>query len=509
MTNKINGQTIKEGLSHFAVNLLFVDIVKEIQEVFMNATKKKIAFAILIAIFLSAFEGVVVSTAAPVIVKSLHNFEMISWIFSLYLLASAISTPIYGKLADLYGRKRMFIVGILIFLIGSLLCGLAQSMYQLIFFRAIQGIGAGAILTIGFTIIGDIFTLEERSIVQGGVSTVWGVAGLIGPLLGGFLIDYLSWHWIFFVNIPFGLFCIYILSKYVHEPKPTKHPKIDYLGAILLSLAIGSLLYAVMTISDNFQYGICLFIIAIISGIIFYIQETKTTEPIVPLFILNKKSLIVNAITFGVSFILIANSVYLPLHIQSIMGYNATIAGLSLIGTSIAWFLSSISLARLLKKFEARYIVMTACIILIFSCYLISSLNINSPLWQMIIYVFFFGFGFSGTLNTLTFIVQDSVSYDKRGSAVSLNMLTRTLSQTIGVTILGATINIYTDIFISEHNLIGITMQNFYDNTAPIYHELLREALFFALNHVYLINIATAIICFCLAYFVPKYQQQN
>lgn len=475
----------------------------------MSKTKKKIAFAILIAIFLSAFEGVVVSTAAPVIVKSLHNFEMISWIFSLYLLASAVSTPIYGKLADLYGRKRMFIISILIFLAGSMLCGLAQSMLQLVFFRIVQGMGAGAILTIGFTIIGDIFTLEERSVVQGGISTVWGIAGLIGPLLGGFLIDYLSWHWIFFVNIPFGIFCIYILSRYVHEQKHEGSPQIDYLGAVLLSVAIGSFLYGVMTISDDFMFSMILFIIALFSGIIFYLQETKTPEPIVPLFILNRNSLIVNAITFGVSFILIANSVYLPLHIQSIMGYSATVAGLSLIGTSAAWFLSSVSLARLMKKFEAKYIVMTACAILIFSCCLINSLHIDSPLWRMAVYVFFFGFGFSGTLNTLTFIVQDSVSYDKRGAAVGLNMLTRTLAQTIGVTILGAVVNIYADIFINGHNLAGVTMQDFYDNTAPMYYALLREALFFALNHVYLINIIIAGICFILAYFVPKYQRQN
>lgn len=475
----------------------------------MDITKKKIAFAILIAIFLSAFEGVVVSTAAPVIVKSLHNFEMISWIFSLYLLASAISTPIYGKLADLYGRKRMFIIGIIIFLIGSSLCGMAQSMHQLVFFRMVQGMGAGAILTIGFTIIGDIFTLEERSIVQGGISTVWGVAGLIGPLLGGFLIDYLSWHWIFFVNIPFGIFCIYILGKYVHEPKLTKHPTIDYIGALLLSITTGSFLYGVMIIGENFKMAMILFAITIIVGILFYFQETKTKEPIVPLFILNKGLVIVNLITFGISFILIANSVYLPLHIQSIMGYSATIAGVSLIGTSVAWFLSSISLATLMKKFEAKYIVMCACAILIFSCCLINSLTINSPLWQMAVYVFFFGFGFSGTLNTLTFIVQDSVSYDRRGAAVGLNMLTRTLSQTVGVTILGAVINIYADSFISANGLSGITMQDFYDNTAPLYHELLREALFFALSHVYSISTAVAVICFVLAYFVPKYQQQK
>ena len=309
----------------------------------MDKTKQKIAFSFLIAIFLAAFEGVVVSTAAPVIVKSLHNFKMISWIFSIFLLTSAISTPIYGKLADLYGRKRIFMIGISIFLFGSLLAGLSQTMHQLIIFRGIQGIGAGAIFTIGFTMIGDIFTLEERSIIQGAISTIWGIAGLVGPLLGGFLIDYLSWQWIFFINIPFGLLSVYILAKFVHEQKPATNPKIDYLGAILLSIAIGSLLYGVMSLDEDFYLGVILLIITLISSILFYIQEARTSEPIVPLFILNKSSIIVNIITFISSFILIACSVYLPLHIQSIMGYSATIAGISLIGTSIAWFMSSIS----------------------------------------------------------------------------------------------------------------------------------------------------------------------
>ena len=295
----------------------------------MDKTKQKIAFSFLIAIFLAAFEGVVVSTAAPVIVKSLHNFKMISWIFSIFLLTSAISTPIYGKLADLYGRKRIFMIGISIFLFGSLLAGLSQTMHQLIIFRGIQGIGAGAIFTIGFTMIGDIFTLEERSIIQGAISTIWGIAGLVGPLLGGFLIDYLSWQWIFFINIPFGLLSVYILAKFVHEQKPATNPKIDYLGAILLSIAIGSLLYGVMSLDENFYLGVILLVITLISSILFYIQEARTSEPIVPLFILNKSSIIVNIITFISSFILIACSVYLPLHIQSIMGYSATIAGRS------------------------------------------------------------------------------------------------------------------------------------------------------------------------------------
>ena len=285
-------------------------------------------------------------------------------------------------------------IGISIFLFGSLLAGLSQTMHQLIIFRGIQGIGAGAIFTIGFTMIGDIFTLEERSIIQGAISTIWGIAGLVGPLLGGFLIDYLSWQWIFFINIPFGLLSVYILAKFVHEQKPATNPKIDYLGAILLSIAIGSLLYGVMSLDEDFYLGVILLVITLISSILFYIQEARTSEPIVPLFILNKSSIIVNIITFISSFILIACSVYLPLHIQSIMGYSATIAGISLIGTSIAWFMSSISIAKLMKKYPTNIIVMFSSLILIFSSWLLTQLTIDTPLWHLSIYVFFFGFWF-------------------------------------------------------------------------------------------------------------------
>ena len=357
--------------------------------------------------------------------------------------------------------------------------------------------------------IGDIFTLEERSIIQGAISTIWGIAGLVGPLLGGFLIDYLSWQWIFFINIPFGLLSVYILAKFVHEQKPATNPKIDYLGAILLSIAIGSLLYGVMSLDENFYLGVILLVITLISSILFYIQEARTSEPIVPLFILNKSSIIVNIITFISSFILIACSVYLPLHIQSIMGYSATIAGISLIGTSIAWFMSSISIAKLMKKYPTNIIVMFSSLILIFSSWLLTQLTIDTPLWHLSIYVFFFGFGFSGTLNTLTFIVQDSVKYNLRGAAVGLNMLTRTLAQTIGVTVLGAVLNVSTADFIQAHNLINITMQDFYDNTAPQYHELLRQALFYSLNNIYYILVGSSILCLILSYFVPKHQSQK
>ena len=473
----------------------------------MDKTKKKIAGAFLIAIFLAAFEGVVVSTAAPVIVKSLHNFELLSWIFSLYLLTSAISTPIYGKLADLYGRKRMLIIGIVIFLFGSTLCGLSQTMHQLVAFRAVQGLGAGAIMTIVFTMIGDIFTLDERSVVQGGVSTMWGIAGLVGPLLGGFLIDYLSWHWIFFINIPFGLLCIFILSRYVHEDVQAKKHRIDILGAMLLSAAIGTFLYAVMNIGENLLLSVNLLITSMITLMIFYLWEKRVAEPIVPLFILNKNSIIVNLITFGSSFILIANSVYLPLHIQSVMGHSATAAGIALTTTSLTWFGTSFFLARLMHRFPVRFIIMGASAVLFVCCLLLYNLTLESTIWQVAGYALIFGIGFSATLNTVTFIVQDSVEYENRGAAVGINMLTRTLAQTIGVAVLGAVINIFAAKYLAMQNLAGITMQDFYDNTYPQYFDILRQGLFFGLEHVYAIMAAMAVACFILGYFVPNYKK--
>ena len=473
----------------------------------LDSRKKKIALSFLIAIFLAAFEAVVVATAAPIIVQSLHQFQLMSWIFSAYLLTSAMSTPIYGKLADLYGRKRMILIGISIFLLGSTLAGLAQSMTQLIAFRAVQGLGAGAILTICFTMIGDIFTLEERSVVQGGISTMWGVAGLIGPLLGGLLIEYLSWHWIFFINIPFGLICMYILYRYVEEQRPAQKPSVDYGGAILLAAAIALLLLAVMNSTGNIWHA---WLLGGVSGallIAFYQYEQNVKEPIVPLFILNRSMITVNVITFGSSLILIANTIYLTLYIQSILGYSAIIAGISMAGTSLTWFFTSTYLARLMNRYRTNGIMIVAGGVLCGSSILLAILTPTSPLWYVWLTVLLFGIGFSGTLNTIMFIVQDAVSYDKRGAAVGLNMLTRTLGQTIGAAIFGTILNYVASAYIQDQGLMGVTIQDFYDHTYPELQSVLGQALFMGLHYVFLVLIAIAVICIILGYFVQPYKK--
>lgn len=311
----------------------------------MNKKKRNIIIAIMVSMFLAAFEGTVVTTAMPTIAKSLNGYNLMSWVFSSYLLTSAVSTPIYGKMSDLYGRKKMLSIGIVIFLIGSALCGFSQSMIQLIAFRAIQGIGAGSILTVTYTIVGDVFDLEERSKVQGCLSTVWGVSSLLGPFIGGFFIDYLSWHWIFFINIPFGILSIFLLNKNFEEKLSNSNPKIDYLGSIFLTISIVSILLGVFTTSSSVK--IIYTILTIVSLIIFYLIEKKSKEPIVPFDIFSKDTILLNLIGFFVAVILMVIEVYMPLYTQNVMGYSAKISGLLMAPMSITWLLSSFILVKL------------------------------------------------------------------------------------------------------------------------------------------------------------------
>jgi EmrB/QacA subfamily drug resistance transporter len=430
----------------------------------MDSKKRGIIIAIMVAMFLGAVEGTVVTTAIPTIVKDLNGFELISWVFSSYLLTSAISTPIYGKLSDLYGRKNILTIGIIIFLVGSSLCGLSHNMYQLIGFRALQGIGAGAIFTVTYTIVGDIFTLAERAKVQGWLSTVWGIASLIGPFLGGFLIDNFSWHWIFFINIPFGILSIVLLQKNLDEKFERKRHKIDYLGTLLLSAAIISILYAVLTGGKTNKWysssTIALFFTAGTMMIMFYFVEKKAEEPIIPFEIFTKANIIINIISFFTSAILIGADVYMPVYMQNVLGYSATAAGLSMAPMSVAWLLSSIFLVKHIAKRGEKTVIGISILILLISCALLPLLGVKSSLIMVVIIVFIMGFGFGGAFTTLTIMVQASVDYSKRGAATASNSLVRTLGQTIGVSVFGSMLNLNIIKYFEKMGITGVEPNN-------------------------------------------------
>lgn len=446
--------------------------------------KKNITIALMVAMFLAAVEGTVITTAASTIARDLNGFENISFVFSAYLLTSAISTPIYGKLADLYGRKNVISIGIIIFLIGSTLCGFSQNMPMLIGFRAIQGLGAGSIFTLTYTIVGDIFTLEERPKVQGSLGTVWGIAGLVGPLMGGAFIDLLSWHWIFFINIPFGILSIFLIQRNLKENFEKKKQIIDYAGILTLSGAM--LVFFNIFLSAEIMNYSKIFIGASIAGtllllVVFYRIEIKAIEPIVPPEILTKTNQMVNGISFLLAAVLIGTDVYLPLYLQNVLGFSPTISGLSLISMTITWLIASVVLGRLFIKLGGKTVTIISTSILLLGILLLPTMGIHTSLILVILYVAVIGFGLGGAMTILTILIQESVGYSQRGAATATNSLLKTLGQTIGVSIFGTVFNLNIVRYFNGNGLSGVNPNDLYGSSVQVI-SLTREQVIQSLN---------------------------
>ncbi|MBU3176004.1 MFS transporter [Clostridium estertheticum] len=476
----------------------------------MKSKNRGIVIALMVAMFLAAVEGTVVTTAIPTIVKDLNGFELISWVFSAYLLTSAISTPIYGKLSDLYGRKNVLSIGIAIFIVGSCLCGISQSMHQLIASRGVQGLGAGAIFTITYTIVGDIFTAKESTKIQGWISTVWGIASLAGPFLGGFLIEKISWNWIFFINLPFGIISILLLQKNLIETVERKKHKIDYIGTLLFSFAIITFLLG--SLSGGKMKTVIAIAITIVLLVLFYYAEKKAKEPIIPFDIFTKTSNIVNAISFLASGILIGADVYMPLYMQNVLGFGPTISGISMAPMSISWLLSSFVLSKAIPKYGKKIVVGTANLILLISCVFLSTLSTESPLQLVVVYGFIMGFGFGGAFTTLTIVVQESVGYNKRGAATAVNSLVRTLGQTIAVSVFGTILNMYIVKYFNNIGISGINPSNLYSSATSsnsVSMLQVKLSLNSGLHEVFIAMIIIAIVSLTLSFMFDTKSKNN
>lgn len=467
----------------------------------MHIRKTSLTVSLMLAMFLAAVEGTIVTMATPTIAKDLQGFEYISLAFSVYLLTSALSTPVYGKLADLYGRKSIFSIGVILFLAGSFLCGLSQSMAVLIAFRGIQGLGAGAIFTVSFTIIGDVFSLEERAKVQGALSTVWGIASLVGPFFGGFLIDVLSWHWIFFINIPFGLLSVILLQRSLKETFEKKKHRIDYAGTITLSLAVMVLLSIFLfsgSASHPFFFVAGLALLTLLLLVVFYKIERKAQEPIIPFEIFTRTTTMVNLISLLVNAVLMGVNVYLPIYLQNIQGYRPTAAGLAMLPMSISWLIVSFILGKLMVRHGGRTVILASDAVLLISTVLLLTLGINTPLFIVLAYGFILGIGFSGVTAALTIIIQDSTEYNKRGAAVGTNTLLRTLGQTIGISVFGNIFNLHITKYFTRQGIEGVEPGNLYQSAAS--HAVLpAEQIRLSLNSSMHVLFAAFIIIICLS----------
>ncbi|WP_274364546.1 MDR family MFS transporter [Paenibacillus thermotolerans] len=412
----------------------------------MDFQKRMVTAALIVATFLSAIEVTIISAAVPAIVSKLGGFELMSWVYAVYLLSSAVTTPIFGKLSDLYGRKGVFVFGAALFVVGSVLCGMSQTMEQLIAFRTIQGLGAGAVIPVTFTIVGDIFSFEQRAKMQGLFSSVWAVAGIVGPLVGGLFVDYLSWHWIFYINVPFGVLSILMVWIYLKENIEKKKRSIDYGGAVTFAVGMTALLYALLTGGNEYAWDsaviVGLLIVALAFLAAFVLIQLRHPEPMVPLKLFKNRDLTVsNAASFTTSGILIGLNAYLPMWIQGVLLLGASYSGLALTPMSLGWPIAAMLSGRWMIRFGTRTTALLGLIVVTAGTTALTFIGIATPNWVIIAIMFVTGFGFGLCTTVFTVVVQSSVDWSLRGAATSTNTFLRTLGQTIGIAVLGTLFN--------------------------------------------------------------------
>lgn len=403
--------------------------------------------AIFVSTFMTSVETTIVTTALPTIINKLHGLHWQSWVFASYLLTTAVSTPIYGKLSDIKGRKVVYITGLSMFLAGSLFCGLSPNVIWLIFFRGIQGLGAGAIIPITFTIIADLFEYKKRAKMLAINNTAWGISALFGPLLGGVIVEKLNWNWIFFINIPLGIFVFIIIAIFlknsVFEEEKTCF---DYKGTFLLATTLIVLLI-ILQILGNVSVNVLLILILLIIflGVAFLLIffEKKSENPIVPLSLFNNKLFSVQIITALIlSGIQIGFQVYFPIWLQTIYNIKPSIAGLAITPSPILWLISSFFVGGLIKSISVKKIVLSCLIVQMLFYIPLSFAGINFPAYMFYIIAGVTGISLGIIITINMLIAQKSVSQKLLGTATSMITLGRTLGQTISTGLFGLIFNL-------------------------------------------------------------------
>jgi EmrB/QacA subfamily drug resistance transporter len=393
---------------------------------------------------IAALEATVVGTAMPTVIASLGGINHYSWVFSAYLVTSTVTVPVWGKLSDLYGRRIMYQLGIGVFLLGTLLSGMAGSMAQLIVFRAIQGLGAGALIPLGMTIIGDTFSLEERSKMQAYFSGVWGLSSVIGPVIGGFITDQISWRWVFFINLPVGVVAALIIGFALKEPKLKQKPTIDYAGAALLMLAISLLMLAMVEGGGSIKTlfsgeNLLIFGAGVVLLGIFGWVEKMAPDPIIPFGLFRNRTVAVSiAAGFLGGIAMFGGISFVPLFAQGALGMTATKAGSLLTPLMLSWVSMSVIGGRLLLKLGYRAITIAGFIVLTIGFAMLAMFAREMPQYWLYIDLILIGAGLGLTMLTLLIAVQQAVERTQLGIATSLNQFSRAIGGAFGVAIMGA-----------------------------------------------------------------------
>ena len=404
---------------------------------------------VMLAQFLASLDQTVVGTAMPRIVTDLGGFSQYTWVVTAYMIATTVTLPIVGKLSDMFGRKWFLTAGIVVFIIGSILCGISQTMMQLIAFRAFQGIGAGCIMGMAFIIIGDLFPPAERGKYAGFMSGVFGLSSIIGPTLGGFLTDKLSWHWVFFVNIPLGVLIVFLFIFFFPHVKPAiQKPKVDYAGIIALILFVVPLMLALSWAGVEYAWDsvqiISLFDFSALMLLLFVIIEGRAKQPILPLWILRNRIVGVSFLAiFLTGFGMFAGIIFIPLFFQGVLGASATASGSFLTPMMLGMVCGALISGQLLSRAGGHYRLQggIGIAVMALGSFLLSRMTVDTSYATAVLNIVISGFGLGITMPLFTIAVQNAVPYAVMGIATSSTAFFRTLGGAFGLAVAGSVLN--------------------------------------------------------------------
>lgn len=399
--------------------------------------------ALLLGMLLAALDQTIVSTALPTIVSDLGGLEHLSWVVTAYLLASTAATPLWGKLGDQYGRKRLFQIAIVIFLVGSALCGMSQNMAQLIAFRAVQGLGGGGLMVLSMAIVGDIVSPRDRGRYQGLFGGVFGATSVLGPLLGGVFTEHLSWRWVFYVNLPVGVVALVVIASALRIPRKSTRHVIDYLGTFLIA-SVATCLVLVASLGGNtWGWGsaqiVGLALLGVVLTCAFVAVERRAAEPVLPLKLFRVRTFALSAvISFIVGFAMFGAMTYLPTFLQVVQGVSPTMSGVHMLPMVVGMLLASTVSGQIVSR-TGRWKVfpVAGTGVTTLGLLLLHQMDVDSSTWEMSLYFFVFGLGLGLVMQVLVLIVQNAVSYEDLGVATSGATFFRSIGASFGVAIFG------------------------------------------------------------------------
>jgi EmrB/QacA subfamily drug resistance transporter len=462
----------------------------------LRSERGPVLLGVMLSMGLVAIDSTILATAVPAVVDDLGGFTQFPWLFSVYLLAQAVTVPIYSKLADQFGRKPVMLVGIGLFLLGSLLCGLAWSMGSLIAFRAVQGLGAGAVQPIGMTIVGDIYSVAERATVQGYLASVWAVSAIVGPTLGGVFADYLSWRWIFFVNLPLGLAAAWMIQRRFAERVERSRHRIDYAGALLL--AGGGVLLLLGLLEGGVRWdwasgaSVGLFGTAVLLLVGFVLAERRAAEPVLPLWVFRDRvllsamlaSLVVGVLVMGLSS-------YVPLYAQNVLGHGAVVAGFALAGMTLGWPVAASTGGRIYLSRGFRFTMLLGAVAGMAGGGLLVSVGPDSSIWLLGASSFVLGLGFGYVASPSIVAAQSRVDWRHRGVATGSAMFARSVGSAVGVAVFGAIAN-------------GVVADRLGPGVPDLEH-LGPDVLHPAIHAVFLASVGVTVLLAVVAVLMPRH----